>query len=125
MMRNPLWVALVCLACAGCSGSKAAGPPPTDATTPTVDVTLTDAGCNPTSFTLGAGPVIFHVTNPTAAPAKVTEMEIQHADGHVLNDVEGVQPGHTRSFVVNLVSGMTYRVRCPQDAKSGGDITVK
>jgi hypothetical protein len=85
-------------------------------------VELTDAGCTPDNFTLSPGDIEFRVTNN--ASSKVKEMEVQSEAGHVIGDVEGVTPGHTRSFVVNLKVG-TYRVRCPEDAPTGGSITVK
>jgi hypothetical protein len=50
-------------------------------------------------------------------------MEVQDNNGHVRADVEGVTPGHTRSFIVQLKLG-TYRVRCPETAPTGGTITV-
>lgn len=121
-MRATLLVVTAVLAIAACGENESGHTVPTDVSTPVVAVTLADTGCNPTDFTLGPGPVIFRVTNPGA---KVTEMEVQDAQGHVINDVEGVTAGHTRSFVVNLISGTTYRVRCPETAKTGGQITVK
>ena len=92
-----------------------------DSTSPTYAVTLSDAGCNPDSFTLHPGVVVFKVTN--SGSTSVKEMEIQDGQGHVRGDVEGVEPGTTRSFVVDLKTG-TYRVRCPQTATHGGTITV-
>ena len=95
---------------------------PDDPSVPTISVTLTDAGCQPTSFDLPAGDVVFKVTN--GGTTKVKEMEVQDGDGHFRGDVEGIQPGQTRSFVVTLKLGNTYRVRCPEDAPAGGTITV-
>jgi iron uptake system component EfeO len=116
-------VALAVLALGACSGddtkSKAV---PDDPAAPTIAVTLTDAGCQPSSFDLPAGDVVFTVTN--SGTTKVKEMEVQDANGHLRGDVEGVQPGQTRSFVVTLKLGNTYRVRCPEDAPTGGTITV-
>jgi uncharacterized cupredoxin-like copper-binding protein len=95
---------------------------PDDPSAPTVTVTLTDDGCQPSSFDLAAGDVVFKVTN--GGTTKVTEMEVQDANGHLRGDVEGVRPGQTRSFVVTLKLGDSYRVRCPEDAPAGGTITV-
>jgi hypothetical protein len=82
-----------------------------------------DTGCSPASFSLPAGLATFQVTNPRPG-AKVTEMEVQDDAGHLVNDVEGVQAGHTRSFTVDLRAGRTYRVRCPETQRPGGTITV-
>lgn len=108
---------------AACGSSSKETTRPKDGPAPPVHaVTLTDAGCNPENFTLHPGYHEFRVTNPGSK--KVKEMEVQRADGHVFGDVEGVKPGTTRSFVVNLKVG-SYRVRCPEDAPTGGTITVK
>jgi iron uptake system component EfeO len=115
-------VALVGAACSSGGGQSASTTRPTDQpVAPPIPVTLTDAGCVPADFSLHPGTVTFRVTNPGSK--KVTEMEVQDANGHVRGDVEGVTPGHTRSFLVDLKIG-TYRVRCPQDAPTGGTITV-
>jgi iron uptake system component EfeO len=89
---------------------------------PTVPVNLSDAGCDPSSFSIHPGSVIFSVTN--TGSTKVREMEIADTQGHVRGDVEGVGPGQTRTFVVNLEAG-TYQVRCPQTAPNIGTLTVE
>jgi iron uptake system component EfeO len=104
------------------SSDKPAARPSDDPGPPVIAVTLTDAGCVPDTFALHPGDVEFRVTNNGSQKTK--EMEVQTPDGHVRGDVEGVQPGHTRSFVMKLSVG-TYRVRCPEDAPAGGTITVK
>ncbi len=125
-------VAAVVLVCAvagvaGACGASSAHPRSAraadDPAPPEVLVTLGDGGCSPTELSLPAGPVVFKVTNP--GTTRVSEMEVQSANGHVVNDVEGVGPGRTRSFVVNLRAGLTYRVRCPETALTGGIITVR
>jgi uncharacterized cupredoxin-like copper-binding protein len=103
------------------SSDKPTARPTDDPGPPMINVKLTDSGCVPENFTLRAGDVEFRVTNVGAE--EVTEMEVQDSDGHVRGDVEGVEPGHTRSFVVALQVG-TYRVRCPEEAPTGGTITV-
>jgi iron uptake system component EfeO len=103
-----------------CGSSAAKAKPPDDPGAPMIPVTLTDTGCKPTDFTLGPGQVVFVVTNP--GTTKVTEMEVQDPNGHVRADVEGVTPGHTRSLRVTLEAGVTYRVRCPESAPTGGSI---
>jgi iron uptake system component EfeO len=110
----------------GCGGASSHATPtsrPADQPgPPIIPVDLTDAGCVPTSFTLRPGDVVFAVTN--TGTKKVTEMEVQWPNGHVKGDVEGVQPGHSRSLALKLAVG-TYRVRCPQSAPTGGTITVQ
>ena len=128
------FVAVVLLGtCSSSGGPKAR--PADDPGPPVINVTLTKTGCSPQSFTLKPGPVRFSVTNPEP-PEKTkvglhddpsgrpTEMEIQNAQGHEINDVEGVQPGRTRSFLVNLEAHKTYRVRCPETQTPWGTITV-
>jgi uncharacterized cupredoxin-like copper-binding protein len=133
-----LLFALVAVAwLAGCSGSSddaAKIRPPDGPSPPVVPVTLVSHGCDPQSFQLKAGYVIFKVTNPSTGDKGIgkhedqegrpTEMEIQDAKGHAINDVEGVQPGRTRSFVVKLEAGQKYRVRCPEEQVPWGTITV-
>jgi iron uptake system component EfeO len=104
------------------SSDKPTARPSDDPGPPVVAVTLTDAGCVPDNFNLHPGDVEFRVTN--SGTTKTKEMEVQDPDGHVRGDVEGVQPGKTRSFTMKLNVG-TYRVRCPEDAPAGGTITVK
>lgn len=115
--------ALIVAGCGGggaTSASTAAAGTPTSAT-PVIAVKLSDAGCTPSSFSLHPGTIIFSVTN--TGSTDVEEMEISDQQGHVQGDVEGVQPGTTRSFVVDLTQG-TYRVRCPEDAPTGGTLTI-
>ena len=113
---------VVSWALCGCGSSAAKTKPPDDPGAPTVPVTLTNTGCDPTDFTLHPGQVIFVVTNPSPGSKHVTEMEVQDPNGHVRADVEGVTAGHTRSFRVTLEAGITYRVRCPETAPTGGSI---
>lgn len=119
-------------ACGSSSGPKAR--PADSPAPPQVNVTLTKSGCNPQSFRLKAGYVIFKVTNPATGDSGVglhkdrqgrpTEMEVENAQGHAINDVEGVKPGLTRSFLVKIEAGKTYRVRCPETQVPWGTITV-
>jgi uncharacterized cupredoxin-like copper-binding protein len=102
------------------SSDKPAARPSDDPGPPVVAVELTDAGCVPENFTLHPGDVEFRVTH---TGSKNSEMEVQDTDGHVRGDVY-IEPGRTRSFVMELKVG-TYLVRCPEDAKTGGKITVE
>jgi uncharacterized cupredoxin-like copper-binding protein len=120
-------------ACSSSGSDKAR--PADDPAPPQVKVTLTNSGCSPGSFRLKPGYVTFVVTNPEAGDAsgvglhsdtegRPTEMEIQDSKGHEVNEVEGVKEGTTRSFTLKLEEGKTYRVRCPEDQKPWGTITV-
>ena len=97
------------------SSSASAGNPPV------IAVTLTDAGCTPKDFSLHPGTTVFSVTN--RGSTKVKEMEIDDKAGHSLGDVEGVEPGETSTFVVDLKPG-TFEVHCPQDAPTFGTLSV-
>lgn len=109
-----------------CSSSATPKARPADDPKPReIKVTLTTSGCNPANFTLKPGPVLFVVTSPKSnASGVATEMEVQNEAGHAINDVEGVQPGRTRSFLVQLETGKKYLVRCPEEQRPGGTITV-
>jgi iron uptake system EfeUOB component EfeO/EfeM len=75
----------------------------------TVDVALTDNGCEPSKLDLAAGPVTFRVTNK--GTDKVTEFEV--TDGtRILGEVENVTAGLERTFSLNLKNG-NYVLQCP------------
>ena len=89
--------AVVAVTACGSSSSKSSQTRPTDQAGPPVyAVRLSEAGCTPNEFTVHPGLVEFRVTNP--GETKIEEMEVQTAQGHVVNDVEGVRPG-TTAFV--------------------------
>jgi iron uptake system component EfeO len=118
-----LTVAADCGGSSGSSDSNDAGHPTPGAGAVVTAVKLTDSGCDPENFSLPAGSLVFSVTN--SGTTKVKEMEIQNAGGgRVLGDIEGVEPGQTKSFVVDLPAG-TYIVKCPEDASHAGTLTVK
>ena len=120
-LRALVATAFVTALIAACGSSdKPAARPSDDPGPPVVAVELTDAGCVPENFNLHPGDVEFRVTH---TGSKNSEMEIQDTDGHVRGDVY-LEPGRTRSFVMELKVG-TYLVRCPEDATTGGEITVK
>jgi iron uptake system component EfeO len=110
----PVTLALLAAACSsssndsGSSGSSGGG-----GAVKTVDVTLSDDGCDPRSIPVEAGPVTFKVTNDNTAA--VTEFEV--LDGsRILGEVENVIPGADRSFTVTLAEG-TYTTNCPGGSK--------
>ncbi len=87
-----------------------------------IDVTISDAGCDPDPIEATAGPVTFNVTNDGSA--SVTEFEVLNADGHILGEVENVIPGGERSFSVTLREG-EYTSYCPNGTDvERGTITV-
>jgi iron uptake system component EfeO len=75
----------------------------------TVAVKLTDAGCEPASLTLPAGPTTFEVSNDGADA--VTEFEVLEGD-RILGEVENLAPGLSGRFSITLKPGrfVTY---CP------------
>jgi high-affinity iron transporter len=87
----------------------------------TVEVSLTDAGCDPATLTLPAGPTSFKVTNKGADA--VTEFEI--LDGsRIIGEVENITPGLSGSFSLNLQPG-NYTLECPGgDGAEDGKLTV-
>jgi iron uptake system component EfeO len=91
------------------SGSTGAGSKKVNS----IEVTLSDAGCEPRSISTTAGPTTFEVTNDNTAA--VTEFEVMQGD-HILGEVENVIPGADRSFSLNLAEG-GYRTNCPGGSK--------
>jgi iron uptake system component EfeO len=92
--------ALALAACGG--GQKSAGGH-------SVDVKLTDAGCDPAELRLGAGPTTFEVTNDGADA--VTEFEILDGD-RIVGEVENLAPGLSGHFSLTLKPGR-YTLYCP------------
>lgn len=95
------------LVVAGCSSDDDSGSARVDG--PTIDVSLSDAGCEPRAITAVAGPTNFHVTN--RGTSAVTEFEILQG-GKILAEVENVIPGKDRSFGITLKAG-SYTTKCP------------
>jgi iron uptake system component EfeO len=87
----------------------------------TVEVALTDAGCEPAKLELAAGAVTFKVSNK--GTDKVTEFEV--TDGNrILGEVENVTAGLQRSFSLDLESG-NYLLQCPGGSSAArGTLTV-
>lgn len=79
-----------------------------------VAVKLTDAGCEPGSLKLTAGPTVFEVTN--AGTSKVSEFEV--LDGsRILGEKENLISGLSGSFSLNLKPG-SYTIACPGGTQS-------
>ncbi len=82
--------ALVALTVAACQGGGAPA-----ASGGKVAVSVSEAGCSPTTVTAAAGPVMFVITN---TGTDVAEFEVIGADKKVIDEAENIVPG----FVVNL-----------------------
>jgi iron uptake system component EfeO len=112
-----LTLALALAACGSDKGGGGAG----GGSARTVEVALTDAGCDPAKLDLPAGAVTFKVTNK--GTDKVSEFEITDGD-RILGEVENVTAGLERNFSLNLTSG-SYGMKCPGGSSaSEGTLTV-
>jgi iron uptake system component EfeO len=109
--------AVLCLAAAACGSSSKAG----GASGDNVQITLTDAGCDPARLELPAGPTTFEVRNEDASD--VSEFEILDG-GKVLGEVENLTPGLSGTFDLTLEPG-TYTTACPGgDGAAEGELVV-
>jgi iron uptake system component EfeO len=106
-----LAVPLVVAACSSDSKSPSAGGSSASGASGvrTIEVTLSDSGCEPRSISAQAGPTTFAVTNDGSAA--VTEFEVLQ-NGRILGEVENVIPGVDRSFSLTLSAG-GYTTLCP------------
>ncbi|MEA2685736.1 MAG: high-affinity iron transporter [Actinomycetota bacterium] len=88
---------------------------------PTIEVTLSDKGCEPRTISTPPGRTKFHVTNE--GTAAVTEFEVL-TGAKILGEVENVIPGADRSFSITLAAG-SYTTKCPGGSDSeGGTLQV-
>lgn len=114
---------LAALAAAGCGsdegGAAADGSSSGDART--VQVAITDAGCEPARLSLPEGPTDFEVQN--TGGGAVTELEVLDGD-RVLAEAENVAPGLRGSFSLTLEEG-DYTLYCPNGTSAErGTLTV-
>jgi iron uptake system component EfeO len=72
-----------------------------------VAVALSDAGCQPSTLEVPAGPVVFEITN---AGGEVAEFEILQGD-FVVDEVENLVPAFQSNLVTRLDSGQ-YQLVC-------------
>jgi iron uptake system component EfeO len=103
------------IALAACQGA-----PASEGDGATIDVSVSAAGCAPTTVTAAAGQVLFVVTNAGTDPA---EFEVIGSDQRVIDEAENIFPG----FVVNLKSrldGGTYELVCGTLSAPRGTLTV-
>jgi iron uptake system component EfeO len=110
-----LVIGLIALLAAGC-GSSDDGP----AGAKKLAFKLTDAGCDPHTAEVAAGPVNFEVEN--AGSASVTELEV--LDGEtILGEVENLSEGLSGNFALTLEQG-EYTLRCNGGSNEDGTLTV-
>jgi iron uptake system component EfeO len=103
-------VALVACSSGSKSGSSAGGPSgASKAKVQTIDISLSDRGCDPRAIPAQSGPTTFHVSNDNSAA--VTEFEVL-SGSRILGEVENVIPGADKSFSLNLKSG-SFTTSCP------------
>jgi iron uptake system component EfeO len=86
----------------------------------TVEVMLTDVGCEPADITTPLGPTTFHVTNTDAGA--VTEFEVLDGD-RILGEVENLTPGLDGDFTLDLEPG-SFETYCPGGSSERGTLTV-
>src|SRR5262245_18473183 len=128
MIRRVAVLLALPLVVAGCSsGSKKASeatktsaPAATTVAARTIDVKLTDDGCEPRNIAATSGPTTFKVT---AEGTGVSEFEV-HDGSKLLGEVEHVTKDNDRSFSVTLQPG-SFQTLCPGGAKfSKGTLEV-
>jgi iron uptake system component EfeO len=121
--RLPLLVTIgtvATLVLTACGGDDSSSSTSTNSKAPTIEVSLTDKGCEPNSLSAASGPTTFHVTNDDSAA--VTEFEV--LDGSkILGEVENVAPGLDRSFSLTLKAGK-YTTKCTNGSKEKGTLEV-
>ncbi len=86
----------------------------------TVNVAISDAGCEPAALTLASGPTTFVVTNKGSS--KVTEYEVLQGN-RALAEVENVASGLTGRFSLTLQPGR-YALRCTGGTQKSASLTV-
>jgi iron uptake system component EfeO len=86
----------------------------------TFSVKLTDAGCEPHSAELAAGPITFEVEND--GTSAVSEFEVLEGDT-ILGEKENLSDGFSGSFSLTLEEG-TYTMYCPGGEQERGTLTV-
>ena len=117
----PLALFALPLAIAGCSSDSKSSSTPSSGTGATIEVTLSDTGCEPRTISTPPGPTKFHVINQ--GTAAVTEFEVLTGT-RILGEVENVIPGGDRSFSLILAAG-SYTTKCPGGSNfEGGTLEV-
>jgi FTR1 family protein len=86
----------------------------------TVNVAISDAGCEPASLELASGPTTFVVKNNGSS--KVTEFEVVKGD-RALAEAENITSGLTGRFSLTLQPGR-YQLRCPGGTRENAALVV-
>jgi high-affinity iron transporter len=86
----------------------------------TVNVAITDAGCQSASLKLASGPTTFVVTNKSSSRA--SELEVVQGD-RALGEVENITSGLSGRFSMTLQPGR-YQLRCPGAARENAALVV-
>jgi iron uptake system component EfeO len=86
----------------------------------TVNVSITDNGCEPANLKLASGPTTFVVTNKGSS--KVSEFEVVKGD-RTLGEVENLTDGLSGKFSLTLQPGR-YQLRCPGGANENSALAV-
>lgn len=86
----------------------------------TVQVAITDEGCEPAALKLPAGPATFKVS--ARGSGKATEYEIVKGD-RILGERENLTPGLSATFSLDLAPGR-YESYCPGAARERGSVVV-
>ena len=88
----------------------------------TVEVSITDDGCDPSDLTLASGSTTFHVKNNGAD--SISEFEVLDSGGKIIGEKESLTPGLEGSFTIDLKPG-SYTLACPGGTKHPtGRLTV-
>jgi iron uptake system component EfeO len=116
------FVAVTALALTACgSDKKSASGSTSPASDPhTVDITITSAGCAPTSTTFASGGLTFKVTNKDATA--VSELELLSGE-RIVGEKENLPPGLSGSFALSLNPG-EYTIYCPGASTEKNTIKV-
>jgi iron uptake system component EfeO len=113
--------ALVLTACGSSGKSAQPGGSSSSAGDPhTVAITITAAGCAPTTTTHAAGPLTFKISNKDATA--VSELELLSGQ-RIVGEKENLPPGLSGSFALSLDPG-DYVVYCPGASKEKNTIKV-
>jgi FTR1 family protein len=86
----------------------------------TVNVAISDAGCEPANLKLASGPTTFVVKNNGSS--KVTEFEVVKGD-RALAEAENITSGLTGRFSLTLQPGR-YQLRCPGGTRENAALVV-
>jgi iron uptake system component EfeO len=104
----------------GCSSSNKDDAAAAGSGATTVEVVLSDDGCAPEPAEFPAGPVKFTISNQRGAAVSEAELVL---GTKILGEKEGLTPGLTGSFSLNLQAG-DYEMYCPHAKTERSPVTV-